>query len=816
MSLGHDFRFALRQFRTNPGFAILVVLTLGLAIGANTAIYSVLNAVLFRSVPYPEPERLAVLIAAYSANGVTSEEVQTGRQFLLIRDAAPGLDVAAYSEEKGINFAAGGRPEYIQQQRVSAGFFRVLGIAPQYGREFTRAEDVPGGPALAVLSHSFWRKVFRGDPQAIGRTIMLRGEPYVVAGIMPAGFHPAAPVDVWTPLRPSPKGEGSGANYGAIARIKPGVSMAEAEGQLKAISRVIQQAGYLDGPPGAAFEERLVPYQQGMTGPMREDSSLRTELFLTWGAVLMVLLIGCVNIAGLLLARSSVRSREIATRMAVGGSRARIVRQLLIESLVLSLGGCAVGIAVGSYAIDGLKLMGASRFELWHPITLDWRVMLAMLGLAALTALVFGLAPAIVTSRIDIRSVLVEGGRGVAGGRHRWTRSALVVGEVALSLVLLFSAGLLVRTLAHLNGLNPGFDPRNVLAAEISLQDKSYESSASVNRLFTQTLEAIHRIPGVSAAAVALTLPYERPLNSGFQTADGIDRTPHMAEWVYVTPGYFSAMRIPILRGREFRASDTLGSGPVLVVSQSFAARYFGKGDVLGRHLRRRGGNWEIVGIAGDVVQHSGLTTANGPVSIEPTIYFPAAQAEDGTFGLLHTWFAPKWVVRTTGRVRGLEAQMQSAIAATDPLLPIAHFRTVDELRGIYTSDQSFLAVLFAVLAGLAVLLAGVGVYGLIGRGIVERQHELGVRMALGATAEHTMLETMKPGLLLAITGVSVGGVLAVVAARLLHSIIWGVRPADPVTLVAAILLLLAVTAIATLVPAFRILRLDPAETLRN
>lgn len=815
MSLGNDFRFAVRQFRTSPGFAVLVVATLGLAIGANTAIYSVLNAVMFRPVPYPQPDRLSVLMAAYTVNGATNEEVQTGRQFLLVRDAAPGLDVAAYAEAGGVNFAAGNRPEYIQQQRVSAGFFRVLGIAPQYGREFTRAEDVPGGPAVAVLSHDFWRRVFHGDPHATGRTIMLRGEPYTVVGIMPASFHAAAPVDVWTPLRPSPQGEGDGANYGAIARLKPGVSHAEAEGQLKAISRVVEQAGYLDGPRGAAFEERLVPYQQGMTGPMREDSSLRTELLLTWGAVLLVLLIGCVNIAGLLLARSGSRTREMATRMAVGGSRARIIRQLLVESMVLSLAGCAAGMIVGAYAIDGLKRMGAARFELWRPITLDWRVMLAMLGLAVLTAFVFGLAPAIATSRIDIRSVLVEGGRGMAGGRRRWTRAALVVGEVALSLVLLFSAGLLVRTLVYFRGINPGFDSRNVLAAEISLQDKRYETSDSVNRLFTRTLEALHRIPGVASASIALTLPFERPLNNGFRTADGVDRAPHTAEWVYVTPGYFSAMRIPILRGREFAESDTAKGQPVMIVSRSFAERYFPGGDALGHHIRRGNGTAAIVGIAGDVQQHSGLDGSGGPISIEPTIYIPAAQTTDGFVRLVHTWFSPKWVIRTRGPVRGLEAQVESAIAAADPLLPIAHFRTVDDLRGLYTADEGFLALLFSVLAGLAVLLSAIGVYGLVGRGIVERQHEIGVRLALGAPTEQTIVEIMKPGLLLALGGVAIGCVLSLAAGRLLKGMIWGIQPGDLITFLATIGLLLTVTALASLIPAMRILRLDPAQTLR-
>jgi predicted permease len=502
--------------------------------------------------------------------------------------------------------------------------------------------------------------------------------------------------------------------------------------------------------------------------------------------------------------------------MAVGGSRARIVRQLLAESIVLALAGCAVGIAVGSFAIDGLKRLGAAEFELWHPITLDWRVMLAMLGIAIATAFVFGLAPAIATSRIDIRSVLVEGGRGIAGNRGSWSRGALVVAEVALSLVLLVAAGLLVRTLSFLHGINPGFDPRNVVAAEASLQDKRYENAAAVARLYRDTLANIRRIPGVESAAAALTLPYERPLNDGFRTIDGRDREGHAAEFVYVTPTYFATLRIPVLHGREFQESDTAEGAKVVAVSQSFANRYFEHGDALGRHLACGRQTCEIVGIVGDVTQHSGLTGDDGPISIEPTVYIPYIQVPDNVLRMVHGWFAPKWVIRTAGPVRNLHARVQGAISSVDPLLPVAHFRTVDELRGHNTSQQRYLAALFSVLAGLAVLLAAIGLYGVIGRGIVERQHEIGVRLALGATPEQTMWNTMKPGLALGVAGVLVGCAFSFAAVRLLKTLIWGVRPTDPSTFLITAVMLLAVTTVASLAPALRILRLDPARTLRS
>jgi predicted permease len=810
MSFLKDVRYAVRQLRRSPGFTFVVLATLGLCIGANTAIYSVLDAVLLRPVPYPHPERLATVCAVLHSHGQENvEDSQTGNAFLTIRDAAPGLDVAAYGWPSGANLEGQGRPEFVKQQRVSAGFFHVLGVAPQYGREFSREEDRAGGPPVAVLSYAFCHRMFRQDPrQVLGRVINLRGEPYTVVGVMPPGFRGEMPVDVWTPLRPSRTGEGAGSNYGTLARLKPGVSWAEASGQLQALTHATNIA---EGFGRATeFEERLVPYQQAAT------RDLRRELLIAWGAVLIVLLIGCVNIAGLLLARSASRQREIATRLAVGGNRAQIVRQLLAESLVLALGGCAIGVALGAFAVDGLKRLGAESFELWHPIALDVRVLAAMFGIALLTSLVFGLAPAIATSRIDIRSVLVEGGRGMAGGRRHWSRHALVAGEVALSLMLLVSAGLLLRTLNYLRGLDPGFDPRHVSAVTVSLEDARYQTHDDVNRLFNRGIEEMRRIPGVTSAAVALTLPYERPLNDGFRTLDGSDIEGHGVETVYVTPGYFSTMRIPILRGREFRDSDTADTGNVMVVSQSFAAKYFHGKDALGGHVRMGRTPSAIVGIAGDVTQHSGLTGEDGPLSKEPTIYLPAAQLSDSFFQLVHTWFAPKWVVRTSGSVRNLESRVRAAVAAADPKLPVADFQNIEKLRGRYTESQRYLATLLSVLAGLALLLAAVGLYGLIGHSITERTHEIGVRMALGATTSQAIEAAMKPGLVLGAAGVAAGLGLSLLVVRLLKHLLWGVQPTDTLTFAATAAGLMVVTALASLIPALRILRLDPARTLRS
>ncbi len=824
MALGSDFRFALRQLRKYPGFTIVVLTTLGLCIGANTAIYSVLDAVILRPLPYPEPDRLAMVVTANLANdnGAVNDS-QTGSLFEAVRDATPGLDVAANAGPGGANFSANNRALYIQQQRVSAGFFRVLGVAPWIGREFTRAEDVPKGPALAVLSYEFWRRALHGDRAIVGREIFLRGEPYRVIGIMPQGFRCPAEssvsspdkviVDVWTPLRPTVNGEGGGANYRVIARLKPGVSWPEAAGQLQALSRGLMQMPNFPHDV-KFFEERVIPLQAGLT------SDVRRELLLTWAAVLVVLLIGCVNVAGLLMARAPARAREIATRLAVGGSRVAIVRQLLMESLILALGGCGAGLLLGSFAADWLKRVGAVNFEVAQPIQLDLRVMAAMVAIAAVTSVLFGLIPAIQSSRLDIRSVLVESGRGIASGRGRRLRDALVAAEVALSLVLLVSAGLLVRTLDYFHGLRAGFDAHNLVVAESSLLDARYAKREAVLQLYDQALARIRAIPGVKSAAVTLTLPYERPLNDGYKQLDGFSGEPPrgaMTETIYVTPGYFETMGIPVLAGRAVRESDKTGAAPVTLVSESFALRAFhGVDRALGHHLAVDGIACEIAGVVGDVQQHSGLNGGAGPISVEPTVYIPAAQTGPGFFYAVHRWFSPKWVVRTDALPSRIEPKIEAAVAAVDAQLAVSHFRTMDEVAGAYLQEQRYATALFSMLATLALALAAIGLYGLISNSIAQRTHELGVRMALGATASQVIAATVRPGILLALAGIGVGAVLARVAVRLLESMLWGVKPGDPLTFVATAAVLLVVAAAASFVPCLRILRLSPARTLRS
>jgi predicted permease len=585
--IARDIRYAARVLRKSPTFTAAAVATLALCIGANTAIFSVVDAVLLRPLPYPYPERLAMVTRHYKNKGSEGEGMgETGRIWEAVRDDATYLDRAVFSDgSMGVNFAAGGRVEYVKQQRVSTGFFRVMGIAPLIGREFSADDDRQGGPPVMVLSYALWKRVFRGDPAVVGRAVTLRGEPYTVVGVLPEKFQSSTPADLWTPLRPSRTGEGGGWNYVVVGRLRADATWAQADAQVEAIGAPILHENGQDG----SVRLHLISLQSGLT------DDLRSPLLMLWAAVGLVLLIGCVNIAGLLLARAAGRTREMATRMALGSGRAALIRQMLAESALLGLCGGAAGTLLGWLGVDILKFLAQDSLQVWQTVELNWRVLAGALSVSALAGILFGLYPAVVASRIEIRAALVEAGRSVAGGRNPWPRRVLVASEVALGVVLLVGAGLLIRTFAHLRGLNPGFDAHNVIAAQLSLQDARYTTSDRVNRLFDESLARIRELPGVESAAVALSLPYERALNTGFRRLDGRHTDPvtesQITNMFYVTPEYFRVLRIPLLRGRVFTGGD-IGTAPaVTLVSESFVRMYLRGDDPLGRHLDLGGGD---------------------------------------------------------------------------------------------------------------------------------------------------------------------------------------------------------------------------------
>ena len=816
-----DLRYAFRMLRKTPGFTLAAVVTLALGIGANAAVFSAVNALLFEPLPFPHPDRLALLEyhTRSPKRGDNRDVGATGRMWEAVRDHTSKVDAAVVGGTSGVNLVAEQGADYVFQQRVSAGYFHVMGIPPMIGREFTRDEDRAGGNPVVILNYDLWKRVFGGNPSVVGQTIRLRGEAYTVIGVMPdrfpvtqrSSFQAGSTVDLWTPLKPSSSGEGSGTNYGVVLRLKDGVSWAEAQNDVHAAS----PSAFRNVPDDTLAEIGLVPMQEGMTAEVRQP------ILMLWGAVGIVLLIACVNVAGLLLARGATRTREVATRMALGSGRGAVIRQLLVESAVLALLGGGLGLVVAWGVLSALGSLGAKVFDLWQPLTLNLRVLGVTIVIALGTSVVFGLIPAIQTSRLDVQAALAESGtRGVAGASNRWPRRLLVIGEVALGVILLVSAGLLIRTFVHLRDLASGFDENGIITANVSMQDVRYHDAATVARLFDDSLARIRAIPGVQDAGAGLGMPYTRLLNDGINRTDGpvIDKPdePLCTNENWVTPRFFETLKIPLRAGRSIRADDVAGSPLIAVVNEAFVARYYKDGRAIGRHFQTEGRNIEIVGVVGNTQQaNSGCGGSSGPIATTPIFYVPVTQLPSGFLNVIHVWFQPSWIVRSSMPPASLVPALRDAIRQIDPELPIAQIKTIDDLRGAKLESQRFMMWLVAGLGLIALVLAAVGLHGLIASSVNERTRELGIRLALGASGGQAITAVVMPGLVLAAVGVAVGTAAAFATARLLQSFVWGVKPSDPMTFVGVIAMLMAIALVASLLPALRVLRLDPAQTLR-
>jgi predicted permease len=809
-----DLKYGWRQLRKAPGFTITAVLTLGLAIGANTAVFSLVDAVLLRSIPYPRAERLAAMGAIYTRDGA---EIDRSAMFVSgtgwkALQGSPSIDAAIYSGlSSPVSLVAQSRTISVEPQRVSAGYFHVLGVSPAIGREFAPEEDVVGGPALAVLGDRIWRSAFNGDPGVVGQTISLKGEPHVVIGVMPPGFRSSSDADLWTPIRPSTTGEGGGNNYGVVARLKDGVSWAQASAETGAAidSSLVRRTS----DSGVTVSHTLVPLQEQMTGDVRQP------LLLLSAGVGVVLLVACVNLAGLMLARAGRRTREIATRLAVGGDRRAVIRQLLVESFVLALCGGLTGVAIGAGALEVLKANATGLLLTpWGEVALDGRVLAVTLGLTALTALLFGLVPAIQATRLDVQAALAQGGtRSVAGGAKGWPRRLLVAAQVALGVVLLVGTGLLVRTFMHLQTQPAGFDVANVVAVSASLEDARYEQHERVEQLFRQSLEQIRGIAGVESASISLGLPYERILNMGARVvgSSGAPANFSFSTATYVTPGYFETLRQPLLQGRTLRDSDTKSATPVVVVNEAFAKRRFGNGDAVGARVEINGGIREVVGVVGNVQQRAGFQNY-GPIDALPGVYMPFSQFPERGLRTIHGWFSTAWIIREAQHGAVTEQVLRRAMADVDPLLAVSAVRGVDEVRSASLARQRMLMMLVGALGGLALFLAAIGIHALIASGVAERTRELGIRLALGATVGQTVRDAALPGIIMATVGLVVGCAAAYGATGLIRSLLWGVKENDPMTFAAVVGALLSVAIAASVLPALRVRKLDPVSLLRS
>jgi predicted permease len=809
-----DFRYGWRQLIKAPGFSITAILTLALAIGANTAVFSLVDAVLLKSIPYPRPERLGTIGAIYTRDGAEIERgsmALTGAGWKAVQTQAKSVDAAIFSViASRVSLVAESRTLTVAPQRVSAGYFGVLGVPPLVGREFTPEEDVVGGPALAILSEPLWRTVFEGDTGVVGKNILLKGEAHTVVGVMPASFRNNIDADLWTPIRPSTQGEGGGNNYGAVVRLKDGVTWAQAAAEVGRAADSAMSRRTSDN--GVTMSHTLRPLQDQMA------SDVRLPLLLLSAAVAVVLIVACVNLGGLLLARAGRRTREIATRLAVGGDRQAVMRQLLIESLMLALIGGVAGLVVGAAALEGLRATATDLLVTpWGHVALDARVLSVTLGLTILTAILFGLVPAIQATRLDLQAALSEGGtRAVAGGARGWPRRLLVMAEVALGVVLLVGAGLLVRTFLYLEALPAGFDPTNVVAVSASLEDARYEKHESIEPLFARSLERLRAMPGVESAAISLGLPYERILNMGARLVNGDTRSDFVfTTATYVTPGYFETLRLPVLGGRTFRDSDTRTSAPAAIINEAFAKRYFKDRDPVGQYIFSGGTTREVVGVVGNVQQRGGFQNYS-PIDALPGYYLPFSQFPDGGLRTIHGWFSTAWIVRQAYDGAVTEPVMRHAMAEIDPQLAVSAVRSVDDVRSASLSRQRILMMLVGALGGLALFLAAIGIHALISSGVAERRRELGIRMALGATVGRTIRDAALPGILMAIAGLVAGCVIAYGASGYIRSLLWGVKENDPLTFVAVVGALLTVAIAASVIPALRVRKLDPVSLLRS
>jgi putative ABC transport system permease protein len=780
----------------NPGFTAIAVLTLALGIGANTAIFSVVNAVLLQPLPYAKADEL---VAIWRSPGGDTRWPFSPPSYLELKNHNTVFTEVAAMSNKGwpANLTDAGEPERLQGYQVSANLFPLLGATAAQGRTFTDEEDRPGANHVVVVSNELWRRRFNADPAIVGQSLRLNGEPYTVVGVMPADFRYFTKTDMWTPLAFTAADENDQAGYLVlIGRRKPGVTVEQAATETDTI------VGNSHYNQGTELHARLDPPQAMFA------EEVRPLLLLLLGAVGFVLLIACVNIANLLLARGSARRRELAIRSALGAGRWRVARQLLAESLVLALCGGAAGLLIANWTIEfvagGLPDYLSAANARVATLHIDSTALAFAMALALLTSLLFGFAPALQLSKIDLNGALKDGGR-TAGSRSR-LRSALVVAEVALAMVLLVGGGLMIKSFWRMSRVNLGYEPAGVLTAKIDPSGERYESFDGMTTFYQDLLERVRAIPGVSNAG------YINSLNASFGFS--IDEHPPLppgqepsASINQVSAGYFNTMGIPLRAGRFLDDHDVRASQPVVVVDETFARTYFPDEDPLGKHINNRvnrgqpGKSYEIVGVVGAVKY---WTVTGEP---QPHIYYSYLQ---------ENWWSMELVARTaSGDPARLATPIRTALAAIDPNQPIHSFKAQEANVAEMVAPQRFTTLLLAGFAALAAGLAAIGLYGVIAYMVTQRTREIGIRMALGASHTTVMRMVIRQGMALAVIGIAIGLAASFALTRLLESMLYGTSTTDPVTFVAIAILLAAVALAACFIPALRATRVDPMAALR-
>lgn len=810
--LTQDMRYGVRSLLRTPGFTLAAVLALALGTGANAAIFSVVNAVLLRPLPYAEPDRIAQFVWR-TRDG--DRVALRGAQYLHFRDTMTSVrGLAAWRSPTGFNLSAGDSAEYVKAMPVSKEFFDVFGARPEYGDAFGVDHDRAGGPDGVVLSHGLWTRLFAANRSVVGSAVSLGDRSYTVLGVMPRAFQSMPPADLYVPLKPGTSGAGGGQNYRVAGRLKPGVTIEQATAEASSVyqSTVSElQGSRLDATGRPTDTYAFVRFQSSMT------QGARPALLLMLGAVGMLLLIACANTASLLLARASGRGREIAVRAALGASRGRIIRQLLTESVLLFTAGGAGGLCLAYWTIPALLSLTPTGYTVNQDVRIDGTVLGAMLAVSIVTGLLFGLAPALSLSKHDLVGAFKDDGTRSTGSRRSgWLRKVLVVAEVALCMLLLLGAGLLIQTFLRMRAIDPGFDPEGLLTARMSLQGERYGTSADLNRFFDAALERIRRIPGVQSASVVNCVPIERGLNMNVDVLDGSEHFEGRAtvtDWRYAGLDYFRTMGIPLVAGRGFAEGDRAGAPPVAVVNEAFARHFFKNTNPLGHHI----GMWktdesiEVVGVAKDLREGGDL--AGPPV---PIMYVPVTQANMKWIRASHTYFPMSWVVRSVNTGSDTVRQIREAVRAVDSKQPFSSFVTMEEIKATTMATQTFQMTLLTGLAAIGLVLAFAGIYGLIAFTVAQRTRECGIRMALGATRGRILRGVLGEGVILSTTGVLIGAACGAVLTRTLQSYVYGVSTTDLATFLSVGVLLIAVSAGASLVPAIRAVRLNPTVALRE
>ncbi len=791
-----DLRYALRMLRRKPGFTAVAVLTLALGIGGNTAIFSVVNAVLLRALPYTDSDRLVSIYESLPQGGTGSVSVPNLFDWRAQADAFTGIAAYQYGD---FNLQEEQQPVRAIGANVTADFFDVLGATPQHGRAFLEGEDKAGHDRVVVLSDRLWRRNYGADPGLVGRDILLGGEKYQVVGVMPPAVQfPAASVELWVPLVFSEQrlaNRGSHA-YNVLARLKPGVSFEQAQAQMSTIGRVLEQQ-YSEqqgrGVTLARVEEEVV---QGV----------RPALFMLLGAVGFVLLIACTNVANLLLARAASRRKEVAIRSALGAGRWRLMRQFLTESVLLALLGGAAGLLVARWTLQALGSLASGYLAQSGEVRLDWKVLAFTAALSVLTGVVAGLAPAFHVSRADVQETLKESGNAGSSARGTWLRSGLAVAEIAAALVLLVGAGLLVKSFLRLQRVETGLRPEGVLTMRVSLPAGRYDTAEKTVLFYREALGRVSALPGVESAGVINLLPIQQYGNNGEIQIEGREPLPPgrvpLTEYRRASSGYFKALGIPLLAGRLFEPADEADGARPIVVSRELVRTFFPDGDALGKRVRGGGGDWwTIVGVVGDVKQ-SGLTQPS-----RPELYFPYTIGRSDGMTL---------VVRSaTDDPAGMTAAVRREVQAVDPNQPIYNVRTMEEVINNSIVNLRLNMTLLTIFAGLATLLAVVGIYSVMSYLVTQHTREIGIRMALGARPGNILKLVLGQGLALTLVGVCIGALVAFGMTHLMTRFLYEIGGNDPLTYVSVSLLLTVVALVACYIPARRATKVDPLVAFR-